>query len=142
MTTSSTDTAAESPTRLRWLAAARIADPTFDPPVDSAAAPGPIWQPAPPTVAARATAAALDVPFVEDLAARIPNAVFLERIPIGFARRRRCLAFDDAGDVVRLAITEPDDWPLLDLVARTIRRPVEPLFTTPEQLEAAINRAY
>jgi len=90
----------------------------------------------------RAAAIALQIPFVEDLSGFTPAADFLNRFEISYARREFVLGFGSANNALTVALATWDGWRQLDLVARLLRRPVTPLFTTAATLTAAINAAY
>jgi general secretion pathway protein E len=72
----------------------------------------------------------------------VPSAEFTERIPIGYAREHGVLGFVGEEDVLIIALADWKSWPILDTLARFLRRTVEPTLVMPEQLRAAINAAY
>ena len=91
---------------------------------------------------ARDLAQVLDVPFLSSLDSCSPSVTFVERIPIGFAREHCLLGLADDGPAMPLLIGHADSWPLIDVVARHLRRPVRPLFARAPHIYAAINLAY
>jgi len=90
----------------------------------------------------RSLAQLLDVPFLPALDAHAPSAAFVERFPIGFARKHCLLGLADDGPTMPVLIGIADSWFLLDIVSRHLRRPVRPLFARAAHIHAAINVAY
>lgn len=100
----------------------------------------------------QALAGTLGVTWIEDLLAHPASAEFLDKIPIGFARRHGLLglaplgAATEAGgngqECLPVAIASFDALPQLEVVARYLGRPVAPCATPPAQITAAINLAY
>ena len=89
----------------------------------------------------------LDVPYWADLRDRTADPNFVERVPIGFARRHTMLAF--AGEpaelpdsAIALAISSPENWPQVDVISRFLKRTVHPVFAPEQEILAAVNRAY
>ena len=107
------------------------------------ATPMQLWQQCATGVARqRVLASALGIAFVEDLAGRHASAGFLERVPIGFARRHGVLGLASDEEAMPVAIAELDAWPCLDALARLLDRPVEPVLAPPEAVATTINHAY
>ncbi len=69
---------------------------------------------------------------------------FVERVPIGFARRHGLLGLaSDAGRLpVAVAATDPASLQQLQIVARHLGRPVTPVIAPAADVQAAINAAY
>lgn len=71
---------------------------------------------------------------------------FVERISVGFARQHAILAFhandapsDDHG--VHVAIGSMDSWPKIDVVARILKRPVQPVFAPEDRIPSGQDTA-
>jgi general secretion pathway protein E len=96
---------------------------------------------APPAAAEARTDAWFDR--LDDLSGVHASALFLQRIPIAFARDHRVLglAGDDHAEL-RVAVADDRQWPALDIVARYLGRPVRPVIAPAEQIVAAIGRLY
>ena len=112
---------------------------------------GEVSRPQPPAASVEeslpAWADRLAIPYWSDLRSRTPSVEFVERVPIGFARRNAILAFvrdgaDPPGDSLPVAIGGPQAWPVLDVVGRYLKRAVLPVAAPEEEILAAINRAY
>jgi len=148
----------------RWGCALRALDPnlpTADPigadgrsrsPIDGATAAG-----APPELQARAAAEVLGIPYDDDLTRHAPSVIFVERIPIDFARQHSLIglviadhraggnpqsAIHNPQSPITVALATLDAWPRLDVVGRFLDRPIDPRFAPAVQIRAAINRAY
>ncbi len=91
---------------------------------------------------ARATAKALEVEYLEDLVERPASAVFVESIPIHFARKHRVLGLAGDNGVLPVAVASLEDFTPLDVLARHLGKPVEPILAPPEVIGRAINSAY
>src|SRR5947207_6517212 len=78
-------------------------------------------------MSARETAAALGVPFVEDLAERTPAAEFIAAIPIAFARRHLVLGLAGDNGRITVALGDPANWEQLQVVSRFLNKPVTPI---------------
>ena len=88
-----------------------------------------------------ALAIALAIPILEDLATWIPEADFLRRFSIVYARSHRILGFEHEGQL-HVAICDRDGYDHLDIVGRALRRPTKPLLATEAAIQKAINLAY
>jgi len=89
----------------------------------------------------------LGIPYWTDLRDRIPDADFVQRVPIGFARRHAVMAFGgeqtgEPGNAVAVTIDSPETWPQIDVVARFLKRTVQPVLAPEHQILSAINSAY
>ena len=75
---------------------------------------------------------------------RPASAEFIERIPIAFARRHGLLGLADDGPRLPVAVSSVDPLSLqqLQVVARFLGRPVRPVMTSADDVQAAINAAY
>ena len=73
---------------------------------------------------------------------RAASAEFVEKIPIGFARRHLILGL--ASDDARLpvAVVAPLNLEILQIISRLLRRPVNPVFAEEAEIKSAINTAY
>ncbi|HVA51070.1 MAG TPA: ATPase, T2SS/T4P/T4SS family [Pirellulales bacterium] len=129
-----------------WLAALRELAP------DVAAAPSPDAAIAPLAWAAalgidatcqcRAASRAFDIPFLEDLSAHPPSALFVERIPIDFARQHELIGVALPDDRLGLALGSLASWRQADVVSRYLDRTIEPMFAPADHIRAAINSGY
>ncbi|MGH7136014.1 MAG: GspE/PulE family protein, partial [Pirellulales bacterium] len=90
----------------------------------------------------QAAARAVDVPFLDDLSPHPPSALFVERIPIDFARQHELIGLAMPDDCLGLAMATLQSWGQADLVSRYLNRPIEPIFAPVEQVRAAINSGY
>jgi general secretion pathway protein E len=77
-----------------------------------------------------------------DLAGVAPSALFVQRVPIAFARDKRALGLATEGRVLRVAMAEPGDHQTRDVLRRWLGRAVEVVAADPKQLTVAINQAY
>lgn len=75
---------------------------------------------------------------------RTVSATFLERIPISFARKFKMVGLEPVapGQRLSVAIASLDVWSQLDVVARCLRQPVEPVLAPEAAILAAINQGY
>ena len=75
---------------------------------------------------------------------RPASADFVERIPIGFARRHGLLGLASDGTRLPVAVAtlDPTSLQQLQIVARHLGRPVTPLVAPAADVQAAINAAY
>lgn len=90
----------------------------------------------------RAAACAFGIPFLEDLADHPPSALFVERVPIDFARQHELIGLAMPDDRLGIAMASLQSWALADVVSRYLDRPAELLFAPLEQIRAAINAGY
>ena len=95
----------------------------------------------------RSLAEKLGVPYCDDLRKLAAAGEFIERVPIGFARRFATLAFAGVGiadgdGTLLVAIGAEANWHVLDVVARHLKRTVSPIFAPEQEILDAINRAY
>jgi general secretion pathway protein E len=94
-----------------------------------------------------AWARTLGIPFWADLRDQSPFAEFVERVPIGFARRYGILVFSPEASAppespLPAVISNLDNWPMLDVVGRYLKQPLLPVAASEEAVLAAINHAY
>src|SRR5687767_11136887 len=83
------------------------------------------------------------LPVIGDLPSRPASAEFVERVPIAFARQHGVLGLAADGDArMPVAIADVSAWEQLQVVARFLGRPVEPVLAPAADLAAAINAAY
>jgi general secretion pathway protein E len=92
--------------------------------------------------AGREAAAALAVPFVENLSSHAPSADFVAKIPIAFARRHQIMGFAGENGRITAALVDANQWQQLDVVSRTVGKPITPIFAPADAVLAAINAAY
>ena len=90
----------------------------------------------------RAFANLLGVPFHESLAEQQPSAEFVDRVPIGFAREHLVVGMASRGVLLSVVLGSVESWSQLDVLARHLRRRIEPSFAPREQVKVAINAAY
>ena len=78
-----------------------------------------------------------------DLTGYRASKAFIRQFPIGYVRGHQILGFEEDSDsVIRLAISDENAWPQLDVVSRRMRQVVRPLLSSAEQIRLAINAAY
>ena len=77
-----------------------------------------------------------------DLAGTHPSALFVKRVPIGFARLKKVLGLATESGPLRLAMAEPGDWQTQDVLRRWLGTAVLAVAVDPKQLNVAINHAY
>jgi general secretion pathway protein E len=71
-----------------------------------------------------------------------PSALFVRRVPIGFARQKRALGLATDSGPLRVAMADPDDHQTRDVLRRWLGGPVEAVGADADRLAAAINQAY
>jgi len=91
---------------------------------------------------AAAVAAALDLPFEPVLAEKRVPAVFLDKVPVEFARAAQCVAIGQNGDLLHVATSRPLLPELLDEVARLTRKAVQPVVAIREEVVSLVSRAF
>jgi len=79
---------------------------------------------------------------IDDLKLRSPSAEFLEKIPIGFARRHGMLGLASDNGHLPVAVQDAGALEQLQVLSRLLGRPVTPLLASPADIAAAINAAY
>ncbi len=92
-----------------------------------------------------ALAEPLHTPYWQGLQSHDVSRDFVEKISVGFARQHAILAFhaeEAEDDIVFVAIGSMQSWPQLDVVGRTLKRPVRPVFAPEDRILTAINAAY
>jgi type II secretory ATPase GspE/PulE/Tfp pilus assembly ATPase PilB-like protein len=92
-------------------------------------------------------ARSLGIPILDDLRGRAVPPIFVERIPIRFARQHGVVALvpsnpDDQNGVLEVALSSPVNWDVLDVVRRHIGRDITPVFAAEDRILTAINAAY
>jgi general secretion pathway protein E len=73
---------------------------------------------------------------------RAASAEFVEKIPIGFARRHLVLGLASDEPRLPVAMTEPVNLEMLQIVSRTMHRPVRAVIAGEAEIRSAINAAY
>jgi len=89
-----------------------------------------------------AFAAALELPFEPLLGEKRVPPIFLDKVPVEFAREAQCVAIGRHGNLLRVATSRPFSGELLDEVARLTRKAVEPVVAIREEVVALVNRAF
>jgi general secretion pathway protein E len=84
----------------------------------------------------------LGVRYCDELGDYAPCSEFVTAIPIAFAREHQVIGVLDENSSVLVAVGDLADWGQLDVVARFLRRSVEPVLAPPAAVHAAINAAY
>jgi general secretion pathway protein E len=93
-------------------------------------------------IIARAVAKALGVRFVETLSGYPTSGDFVATIPIAFARQHGVLGLAGEDGQLIVALGDPAKWEQLQVVSRTMRKPISPLLAPPNVIAAAISEAY
>ena len=93
---------------------------------------------------AAATARRVGVEFVADPAGRGADGDFVRRVPIAFARRNGLIGLhhDDGDGPLAVALSDPRNVEALQVVGRYLNRPVTPVLSPPDAVNAAIDAAY
>jgi general secretion pathway protein E len=90
----------------------------------------------------QAVAAALQVPYAQTLSAYPTSSDFVATIPIAFARQHSLLGLAGEDGQLIVALGDPARWDQLQVVSRTLGKPVAPLLAPPSVIAAAISEAY
>jgi len=77
-----------------------------------------------------------------DLARAHPSALFVKRVPIGFARSKQVLGLATETGPLRIAMADPSDRQTQDVLRRWLGGPIAIVATDGPSLAAAINQAY
>jgi len=77
-----------------------------------------------------------------DLSADHPSALFVERVPIGFARSRKVLGLATQTGPMRVAMANPEDLQTCDVLRRTLGGAIKVVVADEKELGTAINQAY
>jgi general secretion pathway protein E len=77
-----------------------------------------------------------------DLAGTHPSALFVKRVPIGFARDKQVLGLATDAGALRVAMVHPDDRQTRDVLRRWLGGPIDVVAVDEKQLSVAINQAY
>jgi len=93
-------------------------------------------------VIGQSAAAALGLEFAESLAALPASHEFLQKVPIGFARRHGVLGLAADGNGMRLALADLAEWPKIRTLEKALGRRVAPVFAPRAEVLRAINAAY
>ena len=86
-------------------------------------------------------AGALKLPVHQDLAAFRPDAEFLRRFGIVYARSHQIIGLEHEG-LLHVAICDREGYEHLDIVGRALRQQAKPLLATSAAIQKAINVAY
>ena len=87
-------------------------------------------------------AESLSLEFLYGVGDRPPSASFIRNIPIRFARQHCLLGLSSEEETLPVLIGKPESRPLLDVVSRWLKRPVQPICARSTHVFAAINTAY
>ena len=79
---------------------------------------------------------------VTDLSGAHPSALFVKRIPIGFARSKQVLGLATDSGPMRVAMANPHDCQTHDVLRRRLGVAVEVVVADEQDVNAAINQAY
>src|SRR5438105_3270234 len=90
----------------------------------------------------RAVATALGVPYADTLSSYPTSSDFVATIPIAFARQHGVLGLAGDDGHLLVALADPARWEQLQVISRTLGKPVAPLLAPPNVIAAAINEAY
>lgn len=90
----------------------------------------------------QALASTLQLPFYDSIEQFPADEEFLARFEIAFARQHQVLGLASDNGVVRVALCDWQGWTRLDVIARVMRRPAQPIISTASSVQAAINAAY
>jgi general secretion pathway protein E len=77
-----------------------------------------------------------------DIAGAHPSALFVKRVPIGFARSKQVLGLATEDGPMRIAMADPDDARTQDVLRRWLGAAIDVVAADPKQLGPAINQAY
>ena len=77
-----------------------------------------------------------------ELAGTHPSALFIKRIPIGFARQKRVLGLATESGPMRVAMADPSDHQTRDVLRRYLNTSIDVYAADDKQLTAVINQAY
>lgn len=91
---------------------------------------------------AREFAEMAGVRFLEDVSRETASAEFVKKLPIAFAREHCVLGLASDGERMPVVVGDLKSWAMLDVVARWLHRPIEPMLADGEQVLAGINAAY
>jgi general secretion pathway protein E len=90
----------------------------------------------------RALADEVGMPFLEKIDTTTIPEVFVELVPINFARQQKILPIGEDGETVLAAIADPFDIETPDDLRALLHRDVELVAATTEAIDDAINRLY
>ena len=76
------------------------------------------------------------------LAGEQPSALFVQRVPIGFARLKKVLGLASDDGPLRLAMAQPEDQQTIDVLRRWLGKMVKVVAVDPVSLQVVINQAY
>jgi general secretion pathway protein E len=93
-------------------------------------------------VISRAVAVGLNVPFADTLSAYPTSSDFVATIPIAFARQHGLLGLAGEDGQLLVALSDPAHFQQLQVVSRTLDKPVRPLLAPAAVIAAAISEAY
>jgi general secretion pathway protein E len=90
----------------------------------------------------RQRAVELGIDQLTDLSQHAASALFMEKVPIGFARRHCVFGLAAEGSHVPVAMAHIANLELLQVLSRYLGKPVRPVLASGEQILGAINAAY
>jgi type IV pilus assembly protein PilB len=78
--------------------------------------------------------------YVDLVDVRIPPS-FFETIPVDMMQRYQFVPLDDAGEVLNVAMTDPNNLPAIDELEMILNRQIEISVSTPSAIQAALKRS-
>jgi len=87
-------------------------------------------------------ASLLGLAHADTLADRKASSEFVQKIPIGFARRFGLLGLDSRDGHLPVAFSDIRHWPQIGILSKLLGKPIEPILLPRPQVLAAINAAY
>jgi general secretion pathway protein E len=90
----------------------------------------------------RAFGECLGIPVLDRIVDQPVPPVFVEKVPVQFARHHNLIAVGEANGTVRVASCSPLDTHPIDDLSSMLDRIVEPVLATRVEITALINRAY
>jgi len=88
---------------------------------------------------AKALAEQRDLPYVDLMSFRV-DPKFFETISIDLMRRYLFVPLEDGGDVLIVAMSDPNNLPAIDELEMILNRQIELRVSTPHDIEAVLNR--
>ncbi len=66
---------------------------------------------------------------------------FLEKVPVDLMRRNRFVPIEDAGDMLVIAVTDPNNIPAIDEIEMILDKPLEICVSTPSAIQNVLNQS-
>ncbi len=89
-----------------------------------------------------ASAAAMGIPFLENLSGRVPSQDFLASAPIAFARRHALIGLSTDGGDLMVAFADVSQWPCLQVLGKLLDKNILPVLAPRSEILRVINLAY